>query len=150
MEHMEARMQDRYDAYDDAVNSRLAARAIKLWRESCAVELIPSVDVLEGNIEASIQAARKDWTQASIDAAPLSLRRLGEVLSNKLDDDEWNNVEPLLVSISSAMAGANALLSIAKRWGALDGGSWNVDRHAREKQELLEDTRAAIAKAEGK
>lgn len=40
------------------------------------------------------------------------------------------------------------LLSIAKRWAALDGGAWHAERHAREKDELLADTRAAIAKAE--
>lgn len=42
------------------------------------------------------------------------------------------------------------LLSIAKRWAAIDGGAWNVQRHAQEKKELLADTRAAIAKAEGR
>ncbi|MFG1417219.1 hypothetical protein V5F38_05320 [Xanthobacter sp. V0B-10] len=42
------------------------------------------------------------------------------------------------------------LLSIAKRWAALDGGAWNVERHAAEKAELLADTKATIAKAEGR
>ena len=45
------------------------------------------------------------------------------------------------------MASAPDLLSIAERWAALDGGAWHVERHAREKRELMEDTRAAIAKA---
>ena len=40
------------------------------------------------------------------------------------------------------------LFDIAKRWAALDGGSWNIDRHAREKSELLADTKALIAKME--
>ncbi len=40
------------------------------------------------------------------------------------------------------------LLSIARRWAALDGGAWHVERHAAEKQELLADTRAAISKAQ--
>lgn len=91
--------------------------------------------------------AKEEWTQELIDAAPASLRMLGEMLSNKLTDDEWNNAEPLLLSISSAMSSVGSLLSIAKRWSALDGGSWHVERHAREKDELLDDTRAAIAKA---
>lgn len=46
------------------------------------------------------------------------------------------------------IAAAPDLLSIAKRWAALDGGSWHVERHAKEKGELLKDTAAAIAKAE--
>lgn len=40
------------------------------------------------------------------------------------------------------------LLNIAKRWAALDGGSWHVERHAREKAELLADTKALISKVE--
>lgn len=46
------------------------------------------------------------------------------------------------------IAAAPALLSIAKRWAAIDGGSWHPERHAREKAELLADTLAAIAQAE--
>lgn len=42
------------------------------------------------------------------------------------------------------------LLSVAKRWSALDAGSWNVERYAAEKAELLTDTRAIIAKTEGR
>lgn len=41
------------------------------------------------------------------------------------------------------------LLSLVKRWAALDGGSWHPDRHATNKAELLAETRDAIAKAEG-
>lgn len=37
--------------------------------------------------------------------------------------------------------------SVARRWYALDGGSWHVERHAAEKADLLEDTRALIDKA---
>lgn len=43
---------------------------------------------------------------------------------------------------------AAELLHIAKRWAALDGGAWHVERHAREKAELLADTKALISKAE--
>lgn len=46
------------------------------------------------------------------------------------------------------IAAAPDLLSIARRWAALDGGSWHVERHANDKKELLADTNAAIAKAE--
>lgn len=42
------------------------------------------------------------------------------------------------------------LLSLLKRWAALDGGIWDVERHARSKAQLLIETRAAIAKAEGR
>ena len=48
------------------------------------------------------------------------------------------------------IAAAPTLLSIAKRWAALDGGRWLQERYAREKAELLADTAAAIAKAEGR
>lgn len=43
-------------------------------------------------------------------------------------------------------ATAPDLLSIAKRWAALDG-QWHPDRYESEKAELLIDTRTAIAKA---
>lgn len=45
------------------------------------------------------------------------------------------------------IAAAPDLISIAQRWAVLDGGVWHVERHAREKAELLAETRAAIAKA---
>ena len=48
------------------------------------------------------------------------------------------------------IASAPTLLSIAKRWAALDGGSWHLVRHASEKNELLADTGRAIAEAEGR
>lgn len=60
-----------------------------------------------------------------IDAA---LSRLGETV-NKIADDR------------------NALLSIARRWVALDAGGWHPDRCAADKAELIVDTLAAIAKA---
>lgn len=61
------------------------------------------------------------------------------------------------VSITREQAIANAhliaaapnLLAIARRWAALDGSSWHVDRHARYKAELLADTGDVIAKATG-
>lgn len=40
------------------------------------------------------------------------------------------------------------LLSIARRWVALDAGAWNGERYAQERAELLDDTREAIAKVE--
>lgn len=42
----------------------------------------------------------------------------------------------------------DALVSIARRWVALDAGSWHPDRHAAEKKDLIADTEAAIARAE--
>lgn len=47
------------------------------------------------------------------------------------------------------IACTKALLAIAQRWAALDAGSWHAVRYAAEKRELLDDTRAAIAKATG-
>lgn len=48
------------------------------------------------------------------------------------------------------IATAPELLSIAKRWAAIDAGNWDIARNAFDKQELMADTRAAIAKAEGR
>jgi hypothetical protein len=36
------------------------------------------------------------------------------------------------------------LRALMSRWSALDGGSWAVERHAREKAELLAETRAQL------
>lgn len=47
-------------------------------------------------------------------------------------------------------AAAPDLLDIAKRWAALDGGAWDVQRHAAEKRDLISDTQAAITKAESR
>ncbi|RBB97509.1 hypothetical protein C3E97_027725 [Pseudomonas sp. MWU12-2115] len=44
------------------------------------------------------------------------------------------------------IAAAPDLLSIAKRWAALDA-QWHPDRYESEKAELLRDTRAIIAQA---
>ena len=43
------------------------------------------------------------------------------------------------------IAAAPGLLSLLARWAALDGGAWHVEWHAREKAELLAETRAALA-----
>jgi len=48
------------------------------------------------------------------------------------------------------IAAAPDMLTLARRWLALDGGAWLVDRHTNEKRQLIEDTRAAIAKATGR
>lgn len=47
------------------------------------------------------------------------------------------------------IAASPALLSIAQRWAALDSGDWHPTRWERDRVELLEDTRAAIAAATG-
>jgi hypothetical protein len=54
----------------------------------------------------------------------------------------------ILEALAVARGASPDLLSIAKRWAALDGGAWNVERHAAEKAALLADTKAAIAEAE--
>ncbi|OHW57296.1 hypothetical protein ABI36_0219175 [Pseudomonas aeruginosa] len=42
---------------------------------------------------------------------------------------------------------APELLSLAKRWAALDGSTWHPERYEEEKRELLAATNEAIAKA---
>jgi len=48
------------------------------------------------------------------------------------------------------IAAAPKLLGLLQQWAALDGGDWNVERHAREKAELLAETRATITEVIGK
>lgn len=55
----------------------------------------------------------------------------------------WNTRSPC---VSASVTKAD-LLSIARRWIALDAGAWHPERHAAEKAQLTADTRAAIAKA---
>jgi hypothetical protein len=52
--------------------------------------------------------------------------------------------------IATLIEDKEMLLSIAKRFVALDGGSWDVRRDARDKSDLLHDAGAAIARAEGR
>lgn len=51
---------------------------------------------------------------------------------------------------ANLIASAPDLLSVAKRWAVLDAGGWRPDRCAADKAQLIVDTLAAIAKAEGK
>jgi len=62
------------------------------------------------------------------------------------DDDDQDMIEASWAD-AHLIAATPDLLSIAKRWAALNGGEWHAERHAREKAELLRDTQAAIAKA---
>jgi hypothetical protein len=36
------------------------------------------------------------------------------------------------------------LTGLLQRWSAIDGGSWHVERQAREKDDLLAETRAVL------
>jgi hypothetical protein len=75
--------------------------------------------------------------------------------SNNDDIAEFNFCDESTVKITKdeaianacLFAGAPALLRIAQRWAALDGGAWNASRYERECDELFADTRAAIAGA---
>ncbi|QPP24932.1 hypothetical protein I5102_003423 [Pseudomonas aeruginosa] len=60
-----------------------------------------------------------------------------------------NIAEDVAMSIANArlMAAAPELLSIAKRWAALDSSAWHLVRYEEEKRELLAATNEAIAKA---
>lgn len=63
----------------------------------------------------------------------------------------YDDNPPMDEAIANArlIAAAPDLLNIARRWAALEGGSWNTERLARETDALLADTVAAIAKATG-
>jgi len=59
------------------------------------------------------------------------------------------NESPEVAANARLIAEAPKLLSIARRWVALDAGAWHPTRYAAEKKELIADTVAVIAKAEG-
>lgn len=78
--------------------------------------------------------------------ASLSVREVAERMAcfaGGTKETEYDNL----------IAAAPKLLAVARRWAALDAGSWHgswhQERYASEKAELLSDTRAAIARAEG-
>ena len=56
--------------------------------------------------------------------------------------DAWENAR--------LIAAAPELLSIARRWAALDGVAWHLVRHAREREQLLRDTQAVLDKVAGR
>jgi hypothetical protein len=56
---------------------------------------------------------------------------------------------PEQFKLARLIAESPKLLSIARRWVALDAGAWHPERYAAEKKELIADTEAVIAKAEG-
>ncbi len=58
----------------------------------------------------------------------------------------FNALPALLAEVERRRADEAELVSMLQRWNALDGGSWNVDRHARDKAELKSDTRSLLAK----
>lgn len=74
--------------------------------------------------------------------------------THRWDGSQWVELPDERVALTELLARARAqrdeLLQIARRWSALDGGAWHVQRHASEKAELLADTRAALAKVEDK
>lgn len=75
------------------------------------------------------------------------------VLKAARKNDVWPERDPefrLVEEDAQLIAAAPDLLSIAKRWVALDGGVWNTERHSREKAELLEATKNLIAQVEGR
>ena len=56
---------------------------------------------------------------------------------------------PVGAANARLISAAPDLLAISRRWLALDAGAWHVQRHIREKVDLLADTRDAVAKADG-
>ena len=68
----------------------------------------------------------EQFIQAAVDSAPEPLRRLGEWLANKLDDDDWKTAERLL---NGASVEARSL-------------TLRVEAEKRAKEEATEDTRS--------
>jgi len=60
----------------------------------------------------------------------------------------WKDSPKEAIANASLFAASNDLLSLAKQWVALDS-EFHPDRHAADKRRLLDETRAAIAKANG-
>lgn len=69
-------------------------------------------------------------------------RQCGESDNGAIELFDIEAANELMDDASEAIV---SLLSIARRWVALDAGAWAVDRHASEKAELLAATRALIA-----
>lgn len=59
----------------------------------------------------------------------------------------WRGFNDEDLANARLIAAAPDLLSIAKRWLALDAGNWHPERALRDQRDLEADTRAAIAKA---
>lgn len=56
------------------------------------------------------------------------------------------NRDPVALAKELADGGLVELVSIVRRWEALDGGSWHPDRHAANKAELTADSRAILSR----
>lgn len=79
----------------------------------------------------------EQFIQAAVDSAPEPLRRLGEWLANKLDDDDWKTAERLLNGAASECR------SLA---GRVEGLQTNLD-HAVESRRIQEAHREAAETA---
>jgi ABC-type uncharacterized transport system fused permease/ATPase subunit len=90
-------------------------------------------------------------------AAVFAIKREIEALT--VERDEWQSefrcsiatisdrdaeIEALTAELAAEREARKRLEAICQRWLVLDGGDWHVLRHGREKDELKDDTRAAL------
>lgn len=69
--------------------------------------------------------------------------------------DEWRHLGGLCYgdeedANARLIAAAPEMYSLLAQWAALDAGAWAVERNAFEKARLLDATRAALGKVEGR
>jgi hypothetical protein len=64
--------------------------------------------------------------------------------SHELWHEAADEIARLTAELAAERDARERLEAICQRWLALDGGDWHIMRHAREKDELKDDTRAAI------
>lgn len=99
---------------EDHDAERLARRSITTLRAALAVPASAARPEVEA--EAFIQAA--------VDSSPEPLRRLGEWLTHKLDDDDWKTAERMLLGATLAVptGGEASRKHAAKLVDVLEGG----------------------------
>lgn len=74
------------------------------------------------------------------------LDRAAGILNDVYEGEYAGEIYDLLHEAAKALTESDLLL---RSWIAVDAGAWHVERHAREKAELLAETREFVAKLAG-
>ncbi len=112
------------DARSSAVKARSAAAK--------AIKIIAELDAQQNRWPAgeSPEERFEHYVQNTIDRAPEPMRRLGQLLSRKLDDDDWNAADRLLIGACFAQveAATQAALDVqAERRRQIEVEGWTPE-----------------------
>ncbi|WP_311185469.1 hypothetical protein [Pseudomonas aeruginosa] len=99
------------------------------------------IERLHGEINV-ISCNERDGAAKDMGIVYVLARDVGGMIHGEQFDDR-SEVE----ANARLIAAAPELLSLAKRWAALDGSAWHLVRYEEEKRELLAATNEAISKA---